>query len=235
MIWIWTAFILGFAGSAHCLAMCGPLLIGVQKRQLLHHAGRLFSYSIVGLVFGLLGKVIIMASYQQALSIISGSILLLWVIFSIFPIRSSSIALLRYWSKFNALFYKPISHLSPNLRSVSMGILNGFLPCGLVYVAATASLQGGSIPYSVSYMLFFGAGTLPALVGLGFAGQKIGPIVRQRFRNAAPYFVTVLACLFILRGLALNIPYVSPKITQSSSGHIKCSCCHPAGEMKIEK
>ena len=233
MMWMWTAVILGFAGSAHCLAMCGPLLLGVQSRQILHHAGRLLSYTIVGIAFGILGKVIMMASYQQALSIISGSILLLWAFFSIFPLGHKSFSILRYWSKFNALFYQPISRLSPNLRAVSMGVLNGFLPCGMVYVAATASLQGGSIPYSMAYMLFFGAGTLPALLGLGFAGQKIGPIIRKRFRNTAPYFVMILACLFILRGMALNIPYVSPKITQSANGHIKCSCCHPADKVKM--
>lgn len=235
MIWIWTALVLGFAGSAHCLAMCGPLLVGIQSRQLWHHAGRLLSYSLVGLFFGLLGKVIVMASYQQALSVISGSVLLLWGIFGIFSIRNTSSGILKYWARFNSFFYTRLGGLSPILRSVSTGILNGLLPCGLVYIAATASLQGGSIPYSMGYMLFFGAGTLPALLGLGLAGKKIRPIIRLRFRKTIPYFVMFLAFLFIVRGLGLNIPYLSPRIVQTAGGQVKCACCHPVYEAKAGK
>jgi sulfite exporter TauE/SafE len=219
---------MGFASSAHCILMCGPLMLGMAGaggkkgailQPILHHSGRLMAYVIIGLIFGLIGQVISLIPYQQAISIITGVLLILGVVISFLP--SGRKGLMRTWRNLTTNAFQKIKILPRHTASFLRGVLNGFLPCGMVYLAATASLHAGQIEYSVYYMLLFGAGTLPALMAISFLGKLIS--LRMRFAKAVPYMTLIMAALFILRGLDINIPYVSPHI-DIKNGSIH-GCC----------
>jgi hypothetical protein len=112
----------------------------------------------------------------------------------------------------------------------AIGILNGFLPCGFVYVGVAGALSTGSIAGGAAYMALFGAGTIPILFALGIAGNFVGARVKRSFARALPVLAIVLGLLFVARGLNLGIPYISPKMSYNSAvGQTEASCCDPTG------
>ena len=90
------------------------------------------------------------------------------------------------------------------------GILNGFLPCGMVYMALTASLASGGIWQSATFMALFGLGTLPFMFAIVLLGNLMTTAFRIKILKFVPVMMIVLGGLFILRGLELGIPYISP-------------------------
>lgn len=217
-----SAFIFGLLGSLHCVGMCGPIafLLPVDRENnlrkifqiFLYHFGRLLAYSIIGLAFGLVGKSLSLFGMQQQLSIFIG-VLMLVVIF--LPTR--------IFNKYN--FSKPLYRLLGNVKNslgkelkkknpdtfFTVGFLNGFLPCGLVYMAVFGAIAGGSALQGSLYMLLFGLGTVPLMTTAIWVGNFLSGKVRQHVKKAIPVFLTIIAILFILRGLGLGIPFVSPK------------------------
>ena len=235
---LWTGFLMGLAGSFHCIAMCGPLVAGFSGNnnsgvlkafsgKLTYNTGRIFSYTLIGLIFGALGQVISLFAYQQSISILAGILLLIWAVssFGIIKLNFQN-KLTKSWPKIASNFYQKLRNYPKPLVRFGSGMVNGFLPCGLVYVAATASIHEGKIGYSMLYMLFFGLGTLPAMLGISVLINSLKAKWRMYFSKAVPYFTFLIAVLFIVRGLALNIPYLSPKIAQTAKGQIENSCCH---------
>ncbi len=229
-----SAFILGLLGSLHCVGMCGPIafMLPVDRshsyRKILqislYHFGRLLAYSLIGLVFGLVGKSLYLFGIQQQLSIVIG---VLMIIIVLIPQR--------LFQKYHIAkpLYKTISKVKSGLGNalkkktndtfLTIGFLNGFLPCGLVYMAvfgaiATANLWEGSL-----YMFVFGIGTIPLMTTAIYLGKFLNSTVKQRIRKAIPVFVVIIGMLFILRGLGLGIPYLSPApIVEMASGSINC-------------
>ena len=217
-----TALLFGLLGSFHCVGMCGPIafLLPVDRNNTfkkigqisLYHFGRIFSYSILGLVFGLVGTSLNLFGMQQKLSIFIGLLMLLVVLL---PQRT--------FNKYN--FSKPIYKLISKVKSalgkelkkktpdtfLTIGFLNGFLPCGLVYMAIFGAIASGNALQGSLYMALFGLGTIPLMTSAIYLGNFLNVQVRQRIRRAIPVFVAVIACLFIVRGLGLGIPYISPK------------------------
>jgi sulfite exporter TauE/SafE len=102
-----------------------------------------------------------------------------------------------------------------------LGLLNGLLPCGLVYVACTGATATGGVLAGTQYMAAFGAGTFPLMLAIGLSGKLIPWSVRLQLRKAIPVSVFLLACLLILRGMSLGIPYVSPDLSSGAA-----ACCH---------
>lgn len=224
---LWTAFILGFVGSLHCAAMCGPLALAVPvvgktkssliATRLIFNGGRIATYCALGLVFGILGRTLSLAGFQQWLSIVVGSAILLALVFS-----------RRAESSFLAV--KPVLWLKQKFSTFLqrrgyparfvLGALNGLLPCGLVYVAAAGAVATGGVSRGTEYMLVFGLGTLPMMLGIAVCGTGFKRIGRLPVRNLIPGSVAVMATLLILRGLGLGIPLVSPAL---ESG--KPTCC----------
>lgn len=216
-----TGFLLGLLGSFHCVGMCGPIafMLPVDRTNsykkvvqiLLYHAGRLLSYATIGFVFGLLGKSLYIFGMQQRLSIVIGVVMI--VAISI-PYKT--------FSKYN--FSKPIFSLISKVKSslgkqfkkkrldtfFTIGFLNGFLPCGLVYMAVFGAIAFGSMWQGSVYMLFFGLGTIPLMTTAIYVGKFLNTSIKQRIQKAIPVFVVVIGILFILRGLGLGIPYISP-------------------------
>lgn len=214
-------FILGLLGSFHCVGMCGPIafMLPVDRANsykkvaqiVLYHVGRLLSYATIGLIFGLLGKSIYIFGMQQKLSIVIGVLMI--VAISI-PYKTFS----KY--NFSKPIYKIISKLKSSLGAqfkkkspdtfFTIGFLNGFLPCGLVYMAIFGAIATGSIYQGSLYMILFGLGTIPLMTTAIYLGKFLNTSVKQRIQKAIPVLVVLIGVLFILRGLGLGIPYISP-------------------------
>jgi sulfite exporter TauE/SafE len=219
----WSAFVFGLVGSFHCVGMCGPIVLAVPGKsifsKLLYNLGRTVTYAIMGLIIGVIGEGFSLAGYQQTLSVIVGAAMLLIVIFTKYkhfdlPL-SGAISKLWIFSK-NRLtpLFKSESALAPFL----IGLINGLLPCGLVYAAIFAAVAMGGMLESSLYMILFGLGTAPLLIALSVFGNFLTPAVRNKFNKAVPYMLAVVAVLIILRGLNLGIPYISPKMDGAGHG-----------------
>ena len=229
---IWTGFIIGLFGSFHCVGMCGPITLALpggynQRRswilgRVLYNLGRIVTYSFMGIIFGIIGQSIALAGYQQSLSIALGVLILLGVflpskyarkVFPFAPFQKFMGAIRNFWGK----LFRNNSH--PSLFTI--GILNGFLPCGFVYVGLAGAMSTGGIFSSAAYMALFGFGTFPIMLATALAGNWIGIEVRRFIQKLVPVGAVLLAVLFILRGLSLGIPYVSPKMSGKTPAQMK--------------
>jgi sulfite exporter TauE/SafE len=218
---LWTAIVLGLAGSFHCIGMCGPIafVLPVNRASkatlfyqiFLYHFGRLLSYSLIGFLFGLIGKGLYFAGFQQRLSILTGVVMILLVVVPI-----------SIFNKFN--FSKPIYKIigqvkqklghylnkKSNKALFLIGFFNGFLPCGLVYMALIGSISMGNSFQGAIYMALFGLGTIPMMTAAVLLGNFVNLSIRAKIQKVIPVFVVIIGLLFILRGLGLGIPYISP-------------------------
>jgi sulfite exporter TauE/SafE len=225
---VFTGLVLGLVGSLHCAGMCGPLALalpgsgrltcGFVAGRLAYNLGRIITYCLLGILFGLLGRTLVLAGIQRWVSIALGTILLLGLF------SSRKLALRGPISALVNGLKARMGHLLAH-RSFSslllLGSLNGLLPCGLVYVACAGAVASGGLNSGIQYMAGFGLGTVPMMLGIGISGRLIPVQLRLQLRKAIPISVFVLASLLILRGLGLGIPYVSPNLMGASP------CCHP--------
>ena len=223
---LWYAFILGVFGSLHCAGMCGPLAIGLPSPgpslgsfisgRLAYNIGRIITYCCLGLVFGLIGKALWLAGLQRWLSISLGIILLAGLFASRRLILWRPITLVvEQLKKRMSFLLRQRSQLSLGL----LGLLNGLLPCGLVYVAGAGALGTGGILKGVAYMFLFGLGTAPMMLAISLSRNLVPISLRLKLRRAIPVSIFLMATLLILRGMSLGIPYVSPDLAGGSS------CC----------
>jgi len=217
----YTALMIGLVGSLHCIGMCGPIAISLPlgnkswwRRTLggvTYNTGRIMTYGILGALFGFLGKGIEMAGLQRWTSILIGIILILSVVFpALFKGKIKIEQFLfgyagRIVGKFRKLF--AITSLPSMLL---IGMLNGMLPCGLVYVAVAGALNTTGILGGIGFMLVFGLGTLPVMLTIPLLGNLIGTGFRRKYRYILSVMIVILGIIFVLRGLLLGIPYVSP-------------------------
>jgi sulfite exporter TauE/SafE len=231
----WQLFIsalgLGLVSSFHCVGMCGAIAFSlpvqgmspVKKTTgiLLYNAGRITMYSVFGLLFGLLGRQIYVAGFQQWFSIAAGILIILVVLNLLFPFHLRLPAL----SKNHRLVQTVMSRFlkSPRLSNMYfIGIANGMLPCGLVYFAITGALVTGTVGIAVLFMAAFGLGTLPAMFMVSYFGYMLKLSVRQTVKKAVPFFMAIMGMLLILRGMGLGIPYVSPFVPSAPKTAIIC-------------
>jgi sulfite exporter TauE/SafE len=212
--------------------MCGPLVLALPVQRLspaqrgfsvgLYHAGRIMVYALGGLLFGLLGRRVYLAGWQQGLSIVLGVSILGWLLVKGLRGRVR----LRMAECFYGWLQAWIGRLwqSPSRRKfLMMGMANGLLPCGMVYMAIAGALTSPTIIQAAGFMAFFGLGTLPMLLGLQVTGRMVSISFRQQIRKALPYLTACLAILLVLRGLNLGIPFVSP-VLATRPGHVVS--CH---------
>lgn len=226
-----SGFSLGIFSSLHCVGMCGPLMLALPVRHLgrwqqlsaivLYNSGRIITYSIIGLIIGLLGRKIVNPALQQWLSIIAGITMLLlaaayftgkkwlkpgWMI-NMHSWLLDSMSVLLQSKKIGGYFL--------------LGAANGLLPCGMVYIAIAGALMHSGQGQSMLFMMVFGLGTLPAMLALGFFGLQIRLSMRNRVKRMMPFFVVAIAVLLILRGMNLGIPFISPAVENMRDG-ISC-------------
>ncbi|MFY0650932.1 MAG: sulfite exporter TauE/SafE family protein [Cyclobacteriaceae bacterium] len=222
-----SALMFGFLGSLHCAVMCGPIAMALPNgrspvNQISYNLGRITTYLLIGGIFGLIGRGIFLAGFQQTLSILAGMLLLLFYFGAKYSGGSNVIA--RPINKLTSLLRKAIG---PYLLSkkwharYTVGVINGFLPCGLVYMAAVAGISTGSPQGGVSYMLLFGVGTVPMMLGISLSRQLIKSNWRVGLYKLVPLFVVIVSSVFILRGMNLGVPYLSPKLSADSDNAVE--------------
>ena len=221
---LYSALFFGLVSSLHCIGMCGPIamMLPVDKNNsakkviqiMIYHMGRLTSYACLGLIFGILGKGFYMAGIQQQLSIVVG---LLMITIAIVPER----VFMKY--NFSKPVYKLISKVKTSLGSqfkrktpdalFTIGVLNGFLPCGLVYAALFGAIAMSSLTLSISYMLLYGLGTIPMMSFVVLISNIFSNSLRTKMQKLIPVVAVFIGILFIIRGLGLDIAYLSPSNT----------------------
>ncbi|MEP2058054.1 MAG: sulfite exporter TauE/SafE family protein [Maribacter litoralis] len=229
-----SALILGLMGSLHCVGMCGPIafMLPVDRTNnykkfgqiFIYHFGRLLAYGIIGLIFGLLGKGLSIFGIQQKLSVVIGIIMILVVLipYKTFNKYNLSKPIYKIISKVKNQLGQELKKKSPD-TFLTIGFLNGFLPCGLVYMSLFGSIAMGDALQGSLYMMLFGVGTLPLMTAAIYFSNLLKGGIRQKVQRAIPVFVIIIGALFILRGLGLGIPYVSPApVTQLASSAIEC-------------
>ena len=230
-----SALIFGLLGSFHCIGMCGPIafMLPVDRSNnfkkisqiTLYHIGRIFTYSLIGLLFGLLGKSFNLFGFQQQLSIIVGVFMIVMVLipYKTFNKYNFSKPLFQLISKVKTALGKELKKKSPD-TFLTIGFLNGFLPCGLVYMALFGALASGDALQGSLYMALFGMGTIPLMTTAIYFGNFLTAKVRQYIRKAIPVVVVIIGLMFILRGMGLGIPYLSPKpIVEQINASYDCS------------
>jgi sulfite exporter TauE/SafE len=214
--------------------MCGPIALAIPVRRtsrfsllfgtLVYNFGRMLAYALMGLVFGLVGKGFALAGWQNSLSIALGVMLLLALLLPASAKRPFRMTFL----------FRPVERIKStvrklfgtnNLRSLLLiGLLNGFLPCGLVYLGIAGSVATGDALKGALFMAAFGLGTFPAMMAVTLVRERISLRFRENIRRVVPVFVGIMAVLLILRGMNLGIPYISPAM-ETDSGSCHHSCC----------
>jgi len=218
---LFTGFIFGLISSLHCIGMCGPIAMMLPvdhnnpTRKAIqictYHLGRLTAYASLGLIFGILGKGFYMAGIQQHISIIVG---VLMIVIAVVPER--------IFAKYN--FSKPIYKIISNLKSslgkqfkkktfdalFSIGFLNGLLPCGLVYAALFGAIAMQNVGLGMTYMVLYGLGTVPMMSLIVYTSGLLSMPMRNKLQKIIPVVMVFLGMLFIVRGLGLGIPFLSP-------------------------
>ena len=226
---LWTALLLGLVGSLHCAGMCGPLMLAMpatfnpQARLLVsrlsYNAGRIATYTFMGGLFGLIGQTVALAGLQRWLSIGAGVVILGGLI-------TSS----------HRIFGGPLQRLVTGLKrqiggllarrdlasQFGLGLLNGLLPCGLVYAGCAGATATSSFFGGLLYMLVFGLGTFPMMFALGLLGQRLRLQMRFKLVRLVPVSLLIVGALLIVRGMSLGIPYLSPDLSAPAS----CDRCH---------
>ena len=232
---LYTALIFGLLGSFHCVGMCGPIafMLPVSRDNelkkffqiFLYHAGRLLAYSSIGLAFGIVGKSLNLFGFQQQVSIAIGVLMIAVILLPAakFQKYNLSLPLYKVIGKIKSSLGAALKKKSPD-TFFTIGFLNGFLPCGLVYMAVFGAIATGSMIQSSLYMLLFGLGTVPLMTTAVYFGGMLNGIMRQRIRKLIPIAVVLIGVLFILRGLGLGIPYVSP--SQDKEKITSTMVCH---------
>ncbi|CAN1491092.1 COG2836 Uncharacterized conserved protein [Flavobacteriaceae bacterium] len=218
---LFTAFIFGLISSFHCIGMCGPIamMLPVDRNNqakkvtqiITYHLGRLFAYSTIGFIFGMLGKGFLLAGMQQKMSIFIGIAMILIILIPEKVVANYN---------FSKPIFKVISKIKTTLGSqfknksykslFTIGLLNGFLPCGMVYVALFGAIAMQSPTLGILYMVLFGLGTVPMMSSIVYLNSFLTIPIRNKIQKAIPYVAVFLGIVFILRGLGLGIPYISP-------------------------
>jgi hypothetical protein len=227
-----TALVMGAMGSLHCIGMCGPLALslpvtrltpsGKMFATLLYNLGRTTTYAVLGALFGLLGLTFGLVGLQQSLSIAIGIIILIVLVWP------KNKIVLNSNSRMQLFFSRVRNKLGQLLKNEKyqsvylIGLLNGLLPCGLLYMALAAGVATASVSKSILFMIFFGLGTLPLMWAFSFFGSFINLKSRQQLRKLVPVMFFFMACLLILRGLGLGIPFVSPAIQDNKAAAMEC-------------
>ncbi len=229
---LFAGFILGLLSSLHCVGMCGPIALSLPVysfhgwdryiRIAAYHAGRIITYSTLGFLFGWFGRGLYVAGLQQWLSVISGLFILIFILQEYVFRKSVQPVVMQKFRAFAQVSMGVLLKGKLPYQLLLMGMINGLLPCGMVYIALAGTLSTGSVLSSMEFMAMYGVGTVPAMLALSIAGGFATADFRFYIRKATPYLMTLLAILLILRGLNLGIPYVSPILPTAQSEAVIC-------------
>ncbi|MEN9326613.1 MAG: hypothetical protein RI943_1034 [Bacteroidota bacterium] len=218
---LYSALIFGFISSLHCVGMCGPIamMLPVDKDNSLkkwaqiatYQLGRVVAYASLGLLFGILGSGFFFAGFQQQLSIVVG---ILMIIVAIVP--EKKFAAYNFSKPIYSIISKVKSQLGSQFKNKTfkslflIGLFNGYLPCGMVYVALFGAMAMNHVFLGSLYMILFGLGTIPLMAVVVNFFKSTSFTFYAKFQKAIPVLMIFMGILFIVRGFGLNIPYFSP-------------------------
>jgi sulfite exporter TauE/SafE len=231
------AFVLGLLSSVHCLGMCGPLALAVPsppggpfvrlRSALILNSGRVLTYTLLGAAMGVFGRGLQLAGLQQVVSIVLGALILLGLlaprVLSRFPLP---LAPARLVIRLQSLMARHLNRTAPEALFFT-GMLNGLLPCGMVYLALAGAVAQVSVAEAALFMSAFGLGTWPLLLGLRLGASALNGTFRAQLRRLTPVAYAVMAVLFIARGMDLGIPYLSPALPKANAA---AAVCHTPAE-----
>lgn len=238
-----TGLILGLSSNLHCIGMCGPIALAIPvnrkstlsiiRDSLFYNLGRIATYTIMGLLVGAIGLSVNSLGALQWLSIVAGILL---IVFAWRKYLSRWLPVIHIDFGIHTWFSRSMGKL---LRSTNpfklplLGMLNGLLPCGMVFLALGNAILGGNFLSSALAMFAFGLGTLPGMMLVTIMANKLSPTIRMNMLKAVPLVLTLVGAMIVVRGMNLGIPYLSPKIekiVESSSNEaetsVNMSCCH---------
>lgn len=227
------AFVMGLFGSLHCIGMCGPLALALPMSNrsqggrlfggIIYNSGRMFTYTVLGLLLGLAGDFLISPQLQSSVSIVLGAVLLLYLFLpksikhKVSAATPASHGLVKLREQLGRLL-----SIQTNSSLFGIGMLNGLLPCGMIYLALTSSFLTGSSTHAGLFMFAFGLGTFPAMVSVVVFSSYLNQHFRQHLRKLVPVFLFSMAALLVLRGLNLGIPYISPALPSATTPAVVC-------------
>jgi uncharacterized protein len=228
------AFVMGLIGSFHCLGMCGPIAMALPMGHrnnsgrllggVIYNLGRVFTYSFLGLILGMAGDFLISTKIQNTVSITFGAFI---VIYLLLPSRAKSALKIAPSQTLLVKLRKQIAkylYIDSNSSLFGIGMLNGLLPCGMIYLALTSSFLAGNAFKGSLFMFFFGLGTFPTMLAAVFFGSFVNRHIRSKLRKLVPVFLFFMAALLIVRGMNLGIPYLSPSLPVHASA--EAVSCH---------
>lgn len=232
------AFFTGFAGSFHCIGMCGPIALALPIGKLsffeatisriLYNLGRILTYSVLGGAFGFFGKTLFVAGFQQQLSIFIGLLMMCFI----FPNRLFSWSPFQKMTHFLTGTFRKVFPIKSPLGFIFLGLLNGLLPCGFVYMALAGASATSTPIEGAIFMAFFGLGTAPMMFSLGLLPKFFTLNLRQKINKYLPIYTVILAFIFIFRGMNLDVPYLSPKLKKMPNSH-SIPVCHSIKNIEL--
>jgi len=208
------ALIMGLTGSLHCVGMCSPLAMAVgnmNKRaflnRVIYNAGRIVMYGLLGALVAGLGVVLPISKFQNLVSILLGITLLLGgagLLKVNIPLLSNAIGKLT--STLKKLFGTLL--MRKNFGSVFLlGTLNGILPCGLVWIALAYALTLQSTLEGVGFMMLFGLGTLPVMLGLTSIITELLKRFNFSLQHVTSAMLILSGILLIARVFIIHLPH----------------------------
>ena len=213
------AFLMGFLGSVHCAVMCGPIVLGLPLngqgnwrnflQVVLYQLGRVATYTFLGLLVGLIGNTFSLFVKQETLSLVIGTILVMITILQLTGRYTASL------QRLQGRLIMPIGKMMGKVFKLPFwglfaGLLNGLIPCGMVYLALATALSLANTGSGASFMLLFGLGTTPLMLIISFGGVYFKRYFKFNSQKLMPWFALFIGALFILRASNLNIPFLSP-------------------------
>lgn len=241
------AFFTGLLGSLHCLGMCGPLafalpaapVFGMEGQavkagpspshiagRLLYNVGRLVSYAFLGAMVSMVGVAAAMFDLQRYASLLMGGILILLAIRGFLRHGKSSSPSSPVFKWLSSQMGRFLGNPHP-MNLFTIGLLNGLLPCGLVYIGLFQAALAPSPFEGMAIMALFGLGTFPMMIGVSLSGPWLRRNLMGRVRRVLPILMLITGVMLSLRGMALGIPYLSPKMEQAQGGAADIVCCEP--------
>ena len=212
-----TVFAASLVGSLHCVGMCGPFVAfysgsdgSAGVRRLVSHAaysgGRLLTYAVFGLAAGSVGAALdvagSLAGIQRIAAIVAGATMIAWGIFALLQVRGVRIFRHRRGDgRLARLFRRGFSLVSdkpPVVRATVVGLLSGFLPCGWLWAFVVTAAGTGSAPGGAAVMAAFWAGTVPALLAVGFGTQLVSAPLRRHIPAVTAVLLVALGLFAIL-------------------------------------
>lgn len=233
-----SALVMGLAGSLHCAGMCGPIVWMMPFHQDRgwrrawsmgqYHVGRLSAYACLGLVLFSF-KELFHPQWQQYVSLAAGLLLLALGVFYFLPQLGLKVRL-----PWTGVVTRALGMVLTQRRKswlLAAGVLNGLLPCGMVYMALAAALNMETAWQATAVMYSFGVGTLPMMISLSLLRGKMR-LPAMSLRKWTPVIMLLFGCLFVLRGANLGIPYLSPKLEIHAPSAVNSTptlkCCQKA-------